>query len=76
VGYRQLVMAAIKRGMILLSMLMICGVIIAQEIDQALWQERLLILIAPSAEDPAVVQQKQALRDAADAGQQRSAHIP
>ena len=35
----------------------------AQEIDHALWEERLLILIAPSADDPLVRQQKRVLHD-------------
>ena len=68
-------MLGVKRGAILLSMLVIGGAAIAQEIGHAIWQERLLILIAPSAEDPAVARQKQALRDAADAVAERRLRV-
>jgi len=47
----------------------------AQEIDHALWEERLLILIAPSSDDPLVLQQKQALRDRRDAVEERRLRI-
>jgi hypothetical protein len=68
-------MAAVRRGLNLLLISLIGSVVIAQEIDHALWQERLLILVAPSADDPAIVRQKRALRDAGDALAERRLRI-
>jgi len=70
-GHSRLLMAPLKSYVNLLLILVIGGVATAQEIDHALWQERLLVLIAPSADDPALVRQKQALRDADDAVSER-----
>ena len=70
-----MVIAAVRRRVALLSILAIGSVAIAQEIDHVLWQERLLILIAPSADDSAVVRKKQALRDAHDAVSERRLRI-
>ena len=39
----------------------------AYELDQHLWQERLLILAAPSAEDPDLQRQRAAVRERQDA---------
>jgi hypothetical protein len=47
----------------------------AQELDHALWQERLLILIAPSADDPLVLRQKQVLHDRRDAVEERRLRV-
>ena len=74
-GHRRLLRATFERGVILISILVIGSVSIAQELDHARWQERLLILVAPSADDPAVVLQKQALRDAGDAVAERRLRI-
>jgi hypothetical protein len=68
-------MTTIRHFMTLLSTLVIGSVAIAQEIDHVRWQERLLLLIAPSADDPAVVRQKQALRDAGDAVSERRLRV-
>ena len=37
------------------------------DMDRHLWRERLLFLIAPSADDPIVVRQREALNERADA---------
>jgi hypothetical protein len=47
----------------------------AQEVDHTLWEERLLILIAPSSDDPLVLQQKQALHDRRDAVEERRLRV-
>jgi len=74
-GHSRLLIAPLERYVILLSIVVIGSLATAQEIDHALWQERLLVLIAPSADDPALIRQKQALRDADDAVSERRLRV-
>ena len=66
--------ALIHRTTLLWAMLLSVAAA-AQEIDHALWEERLLILIAPSAYDPLVLRQKQVLHDRRDAVEERRLRV-
>lgn len=68
-------MAAAPSRMIVMGVVLVSGSAIAQDIDHVLWQERLLILISPSADEPLLVRQKQALRDRHDAVAERRLRI-
>ncbi len=47
----------------------------AVELDRHLWQDRLLFLIAPSADDPMVIRQREALNERTDALDDRDLKI-
>ena len=57
-----------KSTVIFLLSLLLAQVVSAYDLDQHLWRERLLILIAPSAEDPGLQQQRRVVAARRDDG--------
>lgn len=71
----RLVMSAFTNCTIFLGAILMSAAATAQEIDHALWEERLLILIAPSADDPLALRQKQVLHNRRDAVEERRLRV-